>query len=168
MLVALLALGLWPLLTIAAVSIAIIYCLEEEAGGGATLALLVGAGIVAWTTHTNPLPWLQHNAGLVVGSVAGYFAVGVLWAFVKWYFFLLNVRDDVVAHPDKYQYATFPPKVSDSRGRITTWMTYWPWSATWTLINDPIKRIWRAIYRLVAGKLQSISNRVFRDVERIR
>jgi hypothetical protein len=57
------------------------------------------------------------------------------------------------------------PKAGDHKGRIMCWMCYWPWSAVWTLINDPVKRLFKQIYLQIQGLLQSISNRAFRGVE---
>lgn len=57
------------------------------------------------------------------------------------------------------------PKAGDHKGRIMTWMCYWPWSAVWTMINDPVKRLFKQIYLQIQGLLQSISNRAFSGVE---
>jgi hypothetical protein len=57
------------------------------------------------------------------------------------------------------------PKARDHKAKILTWMTYWPWSMVWTLINDPVKRLFKYIYRSIQELLQSISNRAFRGVE---
>lgn len=57
------------------------------------------------------------------------------------------------------------PKASDHKSRIMTWMCYWPWSMVWTLINDPVKRLFKQIYLQIAGMLQRISNSVFSGVE---
>lgn len=57
------------------------------------------------------------------------------------------------------------PKAGDHKGRIMTWMCYWPWSAVWTLINDPVKRLFKQIYLQIQGLLQAISNSAFRGVE---
>jgi hypothetical protein len=57
------------------------------------------------------------------------------------------------------------PKARNHKGKILTWMTYWPWSMVWTLINDPVKKLFRQIYRSIQNLMQSISDRVFRGVE---
>lgn len=57
------------------------------------------------------------------------------------------------------------PKAGDHKSRIMTWMCYWPWSMVWTLINDPVKRVFKQIYLQIQGIMQSISNRAFRGVE---
>jgi hypothetical protein len=44
-------------------------------------------------------------------------------------------------------------------------MTYWPWSALWTLINDPVRRFFCWIYEQISGVLQEISDRAFQNIE---
>ncbi len=51
------------------------------------------------------------------------------------------------------------------KGRITAWMTYWPWSALWTLINDPVRRFFCWVYEQLSGVLQAISDRAFQDID---
>lgn len=57
------------------------------------------------------------------------------------------------------------PSASHCKGQITVWMTYWPWSALWTLINDPVRRFFCWAYEQLSGVLQEISNRAFQDIE---
>lgn len=57
------------------------------------------------------------------------------------------------------------PKARDHKGRIMIWMTYWPWSFVWTMIDDPIKKIFKAIYRSLQATFQKMSDRVFAGVD---
>jgi hypothetical protein len=58
---------------------------------------------------------------------------------------------------------SIPPTAAENRARIVAWMTFWPASMTWTLINDPVRRFFAAAYDAIVGLLQGISNRAFRD-----
>lgn len=53
----------------------------------------------------------------------------------------------------------FQPDPKKHKGRILIWMTYWPWSFLWTMLNDPFK----AAYHWVLGLLRKISVGAFRD-----
>jgi hypothetical protein len=44
-------------------------------------------------------------------------------------------------------------------------MSYWPWSLTWTMLKDPMRKAFLAIYHNIAEQLQEISNRAFKGVE---
>ena len=57
------------------------------------------------------------------------------------------------------------PMASRCKGKIVAWMTYWPWSALWTLINDPVRRFFSWAYGQLSGMLQGISDRAFKDIE---
>lgn len=54
----------------------------------------------------------------------------------------------------------FQPDPKKHKRRILIWMTYWPWSFLWTMLNDPFK----AAYHWVLGLLKRISNSAFRDL----
>lgn len=178
MLAAILALGLWPLIVIAAVSIAIIATLDHEEEGWATAAAIVGVALVLWIKRTNPWPWITAHTAAILWGAAVYFVAGVAWAFVKWCFYLLRKRDELEeglrvataglssAEAVKGKRAEIlrhfhPPKAAGSKARIIGWMAYWPWSAAWTLLNDPVRRLWRAIYARLATTFEKISARVF-------
>lgn len=57
------------------------------------------------------------------------------------------------------------PLVRDNKSRVLMWMTYWPWSALWTIIDDPIKRAFRAIYNLIHTQMQKISDKAFEGIK---
>jgi len=56
------------------------------------------------------------------------------------------------------------PLVRNHKGRIIAWMSYWPWSLFWTILNDPIRRLFRRIYYKIKSFLQGISEKVFKDI----
>jgi hypothetical protein len=57
------------------------------------------------------------------------------------------------------------PSVGRNKGRILSWVTYWPLSGLWTLINDPIRRIFKWLYRRISTKLQIMADKVFADID---
>lgn len=123
----------------------------------------------------------------------GYLAAGATWAFIKWFFYVRRRREDYLEAklqytptPDRNNYhddtklvweksyerkkflnskGELPPLARDNKNRIILWMSYWPWSACWTLINDPIKRAFRFIYEQIHASLQKISDHAFKGVE---
>lgn len=56
------------------------------------------------------------------------------------------------------------PQVGKHKSRIYLWMTYWPWSMLWTLINDPIRKLFRMMYNGISDFMQLISDRTWADV----
>jgi len=61
-----------------------------------------------------------------------------------------------------------PPRPNDHKSMITMWMSFWPASLFWTLLNDPIRAAFRHIYASLVRTLQDISNRAFSHVADMR
>jgi hypothetical protein len=61
----------------------------------------------------------------------------------------------------------YKPQPRKHKARILTWMTYWPWSFIWTMLNDPIKRFFKAIYYRLAAFLARMSDKMFADAEQV-
>lgn len=59
------------------------------------------------------------------------------------------------------------PLPEDFKGRIISWIGYWPPSMFWTLLNDPLRRLGRQIYYGIANMLSNISNRAWRDEDNV-
>lgn len=57
-----------------------------------------------------------------------------------------------------------PPRPNDHKSTITTWMSFWPASLFWTLLNDPIRAAFRHIYASLVRTLQDISNSAYAGV----
>lgn len=58
------------------------------------------------------------------------------------------------------------PKVSEHKAQIIGWMSYWPVSLVWTMINDPVRRAFVAIYDALGTSFQKISDNAFRDINK--
>lgn len=57
------------------------------------------------------------------------------------------------------------PHPKDNKARIMRWMGHWPWSMFWTMLNDPIRRIAKMVYKRMTVILVSIGQRSFAGVE---
>jgi hypothetical protein len=56
-------------------------------------------------------------------------------------------------------------KARNHKASIITWMVFWPWSLTWWLIRDFVKKIGLRLYNLVAKWLDKISDWVYQGVD---
>ena len=63
-----------------------------------------------------------------------------------------------------YKYSIIPPQANDCKALITTWITHWPISLVWTLINDPIKKLINHLFESIKLVFQKISDRIFKSV----
>jgi hypothetical protein len=57
-----------------------------------------------------------------------------------------------------------PPRASENKHRILLWMAYWPTSMLWTIINDPVKRVFKEIFRQVRGWYDAIAKQLYKGV----
>jgi hypothetical protein len=118
-----------------------------------------------------------------------YLVAGVAWSFAKWYFFVLNKKrayTEILARflaENKLQnlndpaslkkfnnvwalksLGKIPPQANENKSEIIGWISYWPWSAVWTLLDDFVTKIFQEIYARLAGTFQKISDNQFKDM----
>lgn len=53
------------------------------------------------------------------------------------------------------------PSVSNNLKDLTRWVAWWPFSVTWTLLNDALRKLTRAIVRVCEGAYTKLANSVF-------
>lgn len=141
----------------------------------AGLVLLTGAGkiIASW-----PLIYYVY-------AVGAYLGISAVWAAIKWRVFFLpklferyeevrsawlnrNGLKEMPADPaviQKFKDNTGSQinrdrMVSHNKGRITTWMIFWPWSLLETFLGDFLVRVFDYMYKAVAGGFQRMSDRM--------
>lgn len=152
---------------------------ESDKPSAATLTMIIFAVMIVLFGDVS-FTWIRDNPGTIVAVIVGWFLAGTVWSVVKWYFFCLNIRDkylawsadqstppsasDVRYWAAKQDLIEFPPQAIQQKEQIITWMVYWPFSATWTLLNDPVRRLFNMIYRKISKALQEISDKVFKGI----
>lgn len=57
------------------------------------------------------------------------------------------------------------PSVRANKYRILTWMMFWPWSATWTIINDPVKKLFKEIFNRIKSVYENVANNIYKDID---
>ncbi len=185
--------GFWILVGI--VSLLLIAAVEYEKPGWATFSLIVAFTLLWLLGDVNIVALALSNPLLAVGVVAGYFVIGALWSVGKWWFFVRKCRekyDDFRKEflvrknfsvsgpiPDSLKkdwteycssgygriYSCLKPEVGKNKARILTWMVYWPWSMFWTLLNDPVKYMFKWIYQQLRAVYQRIADSAFKSTE---
>ncbi len=157
---------------------AVIYVLEsaldsgDDNGGGAwaTVWLLVGIALYFFFGSSadviNGLKFVRDNPFLILGCFFAYVVVGVVWAFFKWYFFVnrQRVKSEKKIRKSDYEVQIEIPTASSNKFRIMSWMYYWPFSAFWTMINEPLRQTFEYVYTQIGGLFDKVSNKMFADV----
>jgi len=112
----------------------------------------------------NIFTWIAQNWGYSLLLFFGYFVAGTLYSILKWYLHLIDLSNKrlynsyVNASEDKF-------KASENRVLITHWMIYWPISGIWTLISNPIVKIFNHIFYKLESFYQKIGDKIFNEME---
>lgn len=157
--------GIWALILFVSV--------EMDKPGSATLASLVFLGVFgffgALPGGSTLLAFVTANPVAIVLCVVGFFVLGTIWSVVKWWFYvrrLAEKRRAQIESGNRNGYnRIYKPKVSENKSRIMTWMCFWPFSFIWTMIDDPVRRVFKAIFEAIKGTLQRIADKAFEGLD---
>ena len=160
----------------------------------ATVSLIAVLALLQFVGKVPVFQTIVENPKAAFGWAGLYVLAGVVWMVAKWYLFVKakirkyqqEVRDEFVrennlkngeeipailkplmekAIQDKLGYGSCEaPQVSEHKEQLFTWFAFWPASGIWTIINDPITRLFNSIYHQLRGALQAISDRVYRQL----
>lgn len=166
-----------------------ITALEEFKHGVLAFLTTVATAVFLMRGRTHEwVAYVHQHPGIVAIYVAAYFATGVAWGTIKWWRyvsdqyslfletkekFLKSVRaksgdarfDIQTAFVQELSWARVEhnPQVRTHKDDIVRWMTFWPFSFIWTMIDDPITRSFRFMFNSIKGLLQDISDQRFKN-----
>jgi hypothetical protein len=157
----------------------VIYALEESDDNGITWATVTMVAMLVLLyffgskqTIVDCFHFIVQRPGTTLILIAGYVALGVVWSFVKWFIFIRKKKDKIMEkHKDKTTFTEYDARdikyaissslsVSNHKGKIISWMTYWPISLLWNMINDPVRKMFTFIYGRVQGMYGKMSARI--------
>jgi hypothetical protein len=128
---------------------------------------------------------LKHPLGALL-AVLGYFVIGFLWSFVKWWLFVSKAADKRVAARKEFLEGKekvpseelnqvwerhthlcglSKPLATNNKGKISIWILYWPISLLWSLLDDFIKKIIQRLIIAFRKLYDSITNGAFANVD---
>lgn len=166
--------------------------LEVDKLGWATTSTVVALFLFSHFGNFDLMHVIRANPIIFVELVILHFLVGVLWATAKWFFHVRNRankfrdgrnewmrqrnirRGTILDREQREQMFTdnymlrglaVRPKAKDNKARIFAWMVYWPWSMSWSIVNDPVIWIWKQLFVNVARTLDNIAKRLYRDID---
>lgn len=153
--------------------------------GLASITLIAAIGLIIGFTSA-PIRWLLDNPVYILYGFGAYLGAAMVWATVKWRaFYLPKIFEAYEAHRKKWlasrelkempadpqvreQFAKNAREygvdvsrtrmVSHNKGRITTWMIFWPFSLIETFFGDFLSRVFTTLYKMVAGGFQRMSD----------
>jgi len=72
-------------------------------------------------------------------------------------------KTDLAENPSNIP-QSFKPLAMQHKSSITQWIMFWPISFTWTIINDPVRKIANYIFSRIKGTFQKMSDSMFAGV----
>jgi hypothetical protein len=151
----------WILLVVAMG--AVFAFIDHEDGIGATGTLVLFLLLLHRFGDISAFSFVSSHPYRILGWASAYFVLGTLWSFAKWWFHCRAQRD--LYNEKKKQGNSYgvpsKPNAAESKDTILRWMTFWPWSMIWTLINDPIKKAFREIFRRLQARFQAIADKAW-------
>lgn len=168
----------WTFFSIAA--ILIIWFLEDaldyrnpyrNSGGGTKATMIVIVFLLLYfffgskEQFVQALFFVKDNPVTIILMSISYFFIGIIWSIVKWYFYLQGWKMYYFKKESKKNGISSGniPKGSENKNRIITWISYWPFSMLWTIINEPARKISMYIYSKIEGIYDKMAKSVFSD-----
>ena len=164
MLLFILSFGYWFWGLVIAEFILLTWFVEKEWPGPSLLSLAAFMFLLWWLADVPIWAWIKENPGLLVKYFIFYIIAGLVWAIAKYYFVLKRIRKtlkklkavwivskdklspDVANFKDyvaKTQVYNEPVDFEGSTRHLVFWASFWPTSLFWTILNDPIRRLFK-------------------------
>lgn len=150
---------------------------DTDSGGGAkATATIIAFALIYYFAGSDKdvmglLIWIKVHALHFILYVLGYYALGVIWSIYKWKIYLRKRASDIKAKLEeakaKNQKLTsfYRLTAAENKSRITSWMSYWPFSAFWTLINKFVLQVWDHLYVSFEGVFKKIHKKEIGDLD---
>ena len=149
------AFSAWFFVSLFVVFIIEITLAETESPPGWGFFWLIGwLGAAVLFSDFRPWVWPIEHWLLSVLIVIIYVAAGIAWSVVKWSW---HVAEKVKAGTAA-EYLN--PARHENKGRIVTWMMWWPFSMLWWLLRWP-RQVFNALYDRLSGVFRRIVERAY-------
>jgi hypothetical protein len=184
----LLAFGtLWFWLFSLAVFIGLTLLVENDEGVWATIVFVGTVLSLNFLSKIPLLDYVKNNPGHTLMYVGLYFAIGVVWTIIKWYFFVHRkivaytefkrkflkdrgvealtpaLANELIDRCKAYSVSPTPPDPADHKGDLTRWGTYWIFSMVGTALNDVVRRAWEYVYEMLQTTYDRMAKAIFKS-----
>jgi hypothetical protein len=149
----------WTLLAVAFLAITTLSEMAEP--GKATTIVVIVALLLQFFGKINVFGWLFHHPKEFLLFLFAYLLIGVVYSILKWISFIRQkVKTDFEGRL-RIQGVPESPKVDVHSTRIIGWMSFWPCNLVWTLLNDPVRRLFELTFEYTKSIFQRIADRAY-------
>lgn len=145
---------------IVVITIGFVLSVYNDTTGFAVASIVIGGALAHFST-INVWHLLRDNFTSVLAYFAIYTALGIVWSFVRWYFYLVSERDTAIEYNRKVRI----PKASENKDRIFTWIFCWPFSVLGNFFGDFLSAVYRAIMRIFGNTYDRIAQNIYKDLK---
>lgn len=164
----------------------LIYCVEDESPGYAFGLTIFFILLIQICSDFSIPGWINLNAGSFIKWGLAYIGVGVIYSTIKYILYLTDKRrtfdkkfnrfkskhklkSDVTIEnvPNVHKHICYEtmrfvsiPDLFESTKYIVFWMSYWPWSAFWTILNNPLKWLFEELKEMFSGLWKGLHKRI--------
>lgn len=88
----------------------------------------------------------------------GYFVAGVIYSMIKWAVYLSDGRAKLLREDSYFHELEW--KARENKNKIVHWGIYWPLSGLWTLISNPVVKIFNRLFDRLESVYQKMSDKI--------
>ncbi len=140
----------------------LVFLSEADYGIFTTLLIVLTLGILQFFTSYAPFTYLMNEPVKSAIYIALYLVIGFIYIYIKWYFISFKAGKLIRENNKYFSYGGdtkyLPLKVSNWKSNLYFWFILWPFSAVYTLLNDPVRIIFEKVYLFCSTKLQNIAD----------
>ena len=167
-------------------------CVANENNVAPVVSLVAFGALVHFFSDIHLVQFLKDNYTNCLFYSGVYLVVGVLWGFIKWWLFVVEVKEEYKQRRKVFMHkhniidpshmssptikdmfarevntSNIPPRASEHKSEITGWISYWPISVIWSLISDFVTAFFKRIYKIFASSFQRISDHSFKEFKEL-
>ncbi|HRZ18604.1 MAG TPA: hypothetical protein P5136_00980 [Methanofastidiosum sp.] len=173
---------IWFWILIGVVFLSLFFLVEKGQSIGATITLILTFVALRFLGNFDLLKILSDNIIISIIFFLSYIAIGIFWSFVK-VAQLARIRNEEYLKKkneylkenvlrteedwlkrDPFDSFRNNTDISEYKKKIITWSAFWPWSVIWTIIDDPIMKLFKWIYSLLSSTYQKIFDKMAKSM----
>jgi len=174
--------GMWFWVLLVIDFMLLVYFVEDDSAGFAFVTVVVLFACLMFLGDFNVLSWLRENPKQFGYYLIMYIPAGIVYSIVKYLMFLTDIRRKITKTISEYldrvkvekeddlsvaQKGELAKKLnyhnisfSESTRRVVFWMTYWPWSAFWTILNNPLRWLYEEVAELLKKSFKGMYTKI--------
>lgn len=156
---------------------------EEDWPAPSIASLIIFILCLWWLADIPIWSWIHDNPFSLFKYFVYYLVIGIVWSICKYYFALKKVREIVKEKRIYYDKMEDKPKTfkehlhqqrtyddnshkfEDTATNLIFWASFWPPSMVWTILNDPIKKLFRfLIFDVFVGIYRKMYKKMVGDL----